>query len=83
MVVNLADLDEILHAEITDRLDHRHLNLDVPEFAFGKQIPTAEALAVFVWGRIEPRLPAGVSLECVRVQEDPCLYAEYRGKPQE
>lgn len=80
MLVNLSELDSILNAEIAERLDHRHLNLDVPEFAFGKQIPTAEALAVFLWGQIEPRLPAGIDLECVRIQEDPSLYAEYRGE---
>jgi 6-pyruvoyltetrahydropterin/6-carboxytetrahydropterin synthase len=80
MVVNLSELDEILRDEITERLDHRHLNHDVPEFAFGKQLPTAEALALFIWRQVEPRLPVGLSLDCVRVQEDPSLYAEYRGE---
>jgi 6-pyruvoyltetrahydropterin/6-carboxytetrahydropterin synthase len=32
LVVNLADLDEIL-LRVTDPLDHHHLNFDIPEFA--------------------------------------------------
>ncbi len=80
MVMQLDDFDAILREEVVDRLDHRHINHDVPEFAPGKQIPTAEALAVYVWEKIEPRLPATVTLEVVRVHEEPNLSAEYRGE---
>ena len=44
-------------------------------------IPTGEARAVYLWGRLAPGLPAGVRLEAVRVQEGPTLYSEYRGEP--
>lgn len=81
MVVGLVDFDAVLREEIVDRFDHKHLNHDIPEFAFGKQVPTAEALATHVWDRISPRLPADVELKCIRIQEDPSLYAEYRGEP--
>jgi 6-pyruvoyltetrahydropterin/6-carboxytetrahydropterin synthase len=80
MVINLRDLDEILQDEVKQRFDHRFINHDVPEFAFGAQIPTGEALAVYIWEQVTRRLPAGVRLECVRVQEEPHLYAEYRGE---
>jgi 6-pyruvoyltetrahydropterin/6-carboxytetrahydropterin synthase len=73
MLVDLAQL-------VREPLDHRHLNHDVPEFAFGRQIPTAEALAVYVWRRVAARLPAGVRLEAVRIAEDDSLSAEYRGE---
>ncbi len=79
-VVNLPALDRILHEEVVERFDHRNINYAVADFEFGKQIPTVEALALYVWNQIKQRLPAGVSLECVRVQEDPSLYAEYRGE---
>ena len=81
MVMNLAELDAVLRDEVVEPLDHRHLNHDVPDFAFGQQIPTAEAIAIYIWKRIAPRLPEGISLDCVRVQEDPNLFAEYRGEP--
>lgn len=79
MVMNLTELDHVLREEVLERFDHRHMNFDVPEFAPGNQIPTSEALAVFVWHRVAKRLPAGVRLARVRVQEDSCLYAEYDG----
>jgi 6-pyruvoyltetrahydropterin/6-carboxytetrahydropterin synthase len=79
MVMNLDALDRVLREEVTERFDHRHLNYDVPEFAFGKTVPTAEALAIHIWDRIAPRLPSGVRLRHIRVQEEPHLYAEYHG----
>ena len=79
MVMRLDELDHVLREEIHDRFDHKHINYDVPEFAFGGQVPTCEALAVYCWQRIAPRLPDGVQLERVRVQEEPGLFAEYDG----
>lgn len=79
MVVDLRTLDRILREEVTSRLDHKHLNYDVPEFAFGNTIPTCEALAVHLWQQIAARLPADVTLERVRIHEDPELFAEYDG----
>jgi len=80
MIVSLRDLDRIIDEEVKHRFDHRHINYEVPDFEFGKQIPTVEALAVFIWNQIASRLPADVKLEVVRVQEDPALFAEYRGE---
>lgn len=79
MIVNLRVLDGLLDEEIVRRFDHRHLNLDVPEFAFGARVPTVETLAEFIWARVRPRLSDGVTLERVRVEEDPTLYAEFEG----
>ncbi len=80
MVMDLAALDRLLAAEVRDPLDHRHLNLDLPEFAYGRTIPTAEALAVWVWERLAGHLPAGVALDTVRIEEDDDLFAEYAGE---
>lgn len=80
MVLDLALLDRVLEEEVVRRFDHRHINLDVPEFAYGRTIPTGEMLSVDIWRRVAPRLPAACRLVAVRVQEDPMLYAEYRGE---
>jgi 6-pyruvoyltetrahydropterin/6-carboxytetrahydropterin synthase len=80
MVMALGALDAILGDEVVEVLDHRHLNLDIPEFAYGETVPTGEALAVFVWQRVARRLPAGVRLRAVRIEEEPHLYAEYFGE---
>ncbi len=80
MVMDLGVLDRILRAEVVERFDHRHLNLDVPEFAYGKTVPTGEMLCMDVWRRVSERLPDGCRLDLVRVAEEPTLYAEYRGE---
>ncbi|HEV2180384.1 MAG TPA: 6-carboxytetrahydropterin synthase [Gemmatimonadaceae bacterium] len=75
MIVDLGALDRILDDEITSRFDHRNINLDVPEFADGRLVPTGENIARFIFERIEPRLPAGVELLRVDVAEDDSLSA--------
>jgi len=79
MVLDLALFDRILAEEVTVPLDGRHLNLDLPEFAIGAALPTCEALARLLFGRIEARLPRGVTLSRVRVAEDATLHADCTG----
>ena len=76
MVMDLGVLDRILREEIVVPFDGRHLNLDVPEFAYGGTLPTCEAIAAHVFTRVAARLPAGVTLERVRILEDPTLYGD-------
>jgi 6-pyruvoyltetrahydropterin/6-carboxytetrahydropterin synthase len=78
-VVNLQALDALLQQEVTTRFSGRNINQDLPEFAAGGRLATGEALAVYVWERIAPGLPPGVTLHAVRVQEGPHLYSEYFG----
>jgi 6-pyruvoyl-tetrahydropterin synthase len=79
-VVSLPALDALL-AETVKRLDGRHINETLPDFADGRNLATGEALAVYVWGELARRLPPGVSLHAVRIQEGPHLYSEYFGEP--
>ncbi|HXG45330.1 MAG TPA: 6-carboxytetrahydropterin synthase [Gemmatimonadales bacterium] len=79
MIMDLGLLDRILEEEIVRPLDGRHLNRDVAYFSYGGAIPTCEELAGYLYARVAPRLPAGVRLERVRVEEDPTLYAECTG----
>jgi 6-pyruvoyltetrahydropterin/6-carboxytetrahydropterin synthase len=76
MVVDLTLLDRLLHDEVVARLDGTILNEVVPEVAEGAALATCETLAVHLFGRLAGRLPAGVTLQRVRVQEDPTLYAD-------
>jgi 6-pyruvoyltetrahydropterin/6-carboxytetrahydropterin synthase len=80
MVVDLALLDRVLEEEVVQRFDHRHINLDVAEFAYGGIVPTGEMLCLDVWRRVAARLPKGCALALVRVEEEPALFAEYRGE---
>ncbi len=47
MVLDLKELKEILEREVMQRMDHRHLNHEVPELA--GQIPTCENIARVIW----------------------------------
>jgi 6-pyruvoyltetrahydropterin/6-carboxytetrahydropterin synthase len=75
-VVDLKALKEIMEREVVSVYDHRHLNLEVPEFK--TMLPTTENIAIAVWRRLEGKIP-GARLERVRVYEMPDLFAEYRG----
>jgi 6-pyruvoyltetrahydropterin/6-carboxytetrahydropterin synthase len=79
MLIDLAILDRILKEEVHDRFDHANINLDVPEFADGKLVPTGENLARFVFERVGARLGQAVGeaviVERVTIAEDRTLSA--------
>ncbi|MGB0066348.1 MAG: 6-carboxytetrahydropterin synthase [Terracidiphilus sp.] len=83
-VVDLKWLKDVIESEVLSVYDHRHLNLEVPEFK--KAIPTTENIAIAVWKRLEPAVNNGVAgaggakLSRVRVYETPEIFAEYRGE---
>jgi 6-pyruvoyltetrahydropterin/6-carboxytetrahydropterin synthase len=76
-VVDLGVLDRILKEHVTDRFDHRNINLDVPEFADGKLVPTGENLARYIFERVARELPRPAMVERVTVAEDDRLSATY------
>src|SRR5437899_11107564 len=73
MVLDLKDLKEILEREIMQRMDHRHLNYEVPELA--GQIPTSENIAGVIWQLLEPKITQG-RLHRVRLYESADLFAD-------
>jgi 6-pyruvoyltetrahydropterin/6-carboxytetrahydropterin synthase len=76
-VIDLGVLDRALQREVRDRFDHRNINVDVPEFADGKLVPTGENLARFIFERVQRAIgPAGV-VTLVSVAEDESLRASY------
>jgi 6-pyruvoyltetrahydropterin/6-carboxytetrahydropterin synthase len=80
-LVDLKWLKSVMEREVLAAYDHHHLNLEVPEFADGKLIPTTENIAIAAWKRLEPSLNAAgrAKLSRVRVYETPEIFAEYRG----
>jgi 6-pyruvoyltetrahydropterin/6-carboxytetrahydropterin synthase len=79
-VVDLKWLKDVMEREVLAAYDHRHLNLEVAEFA--SVIPTTENIAIAAWKRLEPAIAAGggARLSCVRVYETPEIFAEYQGE---
>ena len=77
-VIDLKKLAQIMDELIIDKVDHKHLNYDVPELA--GIIPTAENLAVVFWRKLDPNITSG-KLQSIRVFESDNNSAEYRGEP--
>ena len=81
-VVDLKWLKDVMEKNVLAAFDHRHLNLEVPEFRDGAMIPTTENIAIASWNRLEPAIlsAGGARLSCVRVYETPEIFAEYMGE---
>lgn len=84
-VVDLKWLKAVIEREVLEAYDHRHLNLEVPEFLAAEStatIPTTENMAISIWKRLEPAVTGagGARLSRVRIYETPEIFAEYRGE---
>jgi len=75
-VVDLGIVKRIAEDSVVAALDHRNLNLDVPEFR--DLNPTAENIAVVIWRKLEGKLPG--TLRRIVLWETPRNYVEYRGE---
>lgn len=76
-LVDLPALDAALRTEVHGRFDHSNINLDVPEFAEGKLVPTGENLARFICERVQSVLGDTARVTRVTVAEDATLSVTY------
>jgi 6-pyruvoyltetrahydropterin/6-carboxytetrahydropterin synthase len=76
-LIDLGELDRILDSEVMTRFDHRNINLEVPEFADGKLIPSGENLARFVFEKVQARLSGKAKVSRVTIAEDTTLSSTY------
>lgn len=77
-VFDVKRLSTIIRDHITEKLDHKNLNIDV-DFMQGKMCST-ENLAIAIWQQLVPHLPAGIALYCIKLYETPRIYVEYFGE---
>lgn len=70
-LIDYADITAVVRPLILEELDHRPLN-DVA----GLENPTSEILAVWLWKRLQPRLPL---LSAITVHETCAARCTYRG----
>ena len=66
-----------MNEQILKRVDHKHLNYDVPWLE--GCIPTTEVLVVKFWERLADALPTGMLYE-VKLHETENNLASYRGE---
>jgi len=76
-VVDLGVLDDILRREVHERFDHRNINLDIPEFADGKLVPSGENVAKFIFAHVQHALGSQARVVAVTVAEDATLVITY------
>jgi 6-pyruvoyltetrahydropterin/6-carboxytetrahydropterin synthase len=77
-VMNLFDLKKIIREHVTDKIDHKNLNLDV-DFMAGK-MTSSENLAMAIWEILQPIIAEyNAELHCVRLAETDNNIIEYYG----
>ncbi len=75
-VMDMKVLKSLIKNEIEDVLDHKNLNIEVPEF---KDLnPTAENIAVVIWNKLRLHIDASKELEVV-LYETPRNFVSYSG----
>ena len=75
-VVDVKILKDFIKSEVEDVLDHKNLNLEVPEFK--KTIPTAENIVIFIYNKLKLVLDERLELE-VTLSETPRNFVSYSG----
>lgn len=75
-VIALADFESIVKRLVIDRLDHKHLNRDVEEFADWN--PSVENIAIQIWNWLDGEF-GDAQLKRVRVYETQKTWADYSG----
>jgi len=77
-VLNLKMLSNLIKKEVTIKLDHKNLNLDV-DFMNGI-MPSTENLAIEIWNILLPLVKnMGAEMHCVKLFETENNFVEYFG----
>lgn len=80
-VIEVADLDALVDDEVIQKLDHKHLNVDVPQFA--ELNPSVENITKVIWDMLEkPIETLAMTLDAVSVWETGKTVCTYRGVDQ-
>jgi 6-pyruvoyltetrahydropterin/6-carboxytetrahydropterin synthase len=81
-VIDLKKLSTLIREKVTDKVDHKNLNLDV-DFMIGKMAST-EILAYEFWKILEPHITTlsdgRGKLHSIKLYETPRNYVEYFGE---
>ena len=75
-VIDVKILKDLIKAEVEDCMDHKNLNIEVPEFQ--KLNPTAENIAVVIWKKLRPHISETNELEVV-LYETPRNFVTFSG----
>lgn len=73
-VINLKFLSDLIKETVLEKLDHKNLNLDVPEFA--ELNPTVENIAIVIYDILRTKINEKLDLQ-IRLYETDRNFAEY------
>ena len=75
-VMDMKVLKDLIKEEVEDALDHKNLNVEVPEF---KNLnPTAENISVVIWNKLRQHIDQKHQLEVV-LYETPRNFVTFNG----
>ncbi len=77
LLASLPELERIVARTVIERFDHKHLNLEVPEFR--TLVPSVENIAKVIYTLLKPAIGGPAELAAVTVWETPktwCTYSE-------
>ncbi len=75
-VYDLKELSNLIKQEVTDKFDHKNLNLDTEEFKHLN--PTAENIAMIIWQKLRSSISERFDL-AVTLYETERNFVEYNG----
>ncbi len=78
-VIDIKTLKDLIYREVEEVMDHKNLNLEVPEFKHLN--PTAENIAVVIWHKLRPHLAEHLQME-VTLYETPRNFVSFKGPDQ-
>lgn len=73
-VMNLKTLSNMIKKNVTERFDHKNLNMDIPEFS--NLNPTAENIAAVIYNILRNLLSSDLELQ-IRLYETENNFVEY------
>lgn len=73
-VMDLKFLSDLIKETVVEKLDHKNLNLDVPEFL--NLNPTAENIAIVIYEILQKKIDDKFELQ-IRLYETPRNFVEY------
>lgn len=76
-LMDLKILKDLIEEHVEDAMDHKNLNLEVPEFK--SLIPTAENIAVVIYNKLKAHLDPWFELE-IKLYETARNFVVYRGE---
>ncbi len=77
-VFDVKKLSIIIKEHVTEKLDHKNLNVEVDFMA--NKICSIENLVIGIWNQLSPQLPTEIKLHALKLYETPRIYVEYFGE---